>query len=181
MTILPVSAPAVTVAIDGREVRSYEPAVLIDDRVVAPVAPFVTQLADRVVIDGSWIIIERAGRVARVRVDTVDPRRYDVVYVSLAAALRPLGITVHYDPGTRRLTVTTHPAPLVTTPVPSASEPLEPQPHVVFTPTPQASPRPVYTGPPQPRRTPLPAIAPTPLSPYGSKASHGAAFGVRRE
>ncbi len=160
MPILPLAA-AITVLLDGRPVASYEPAYLAAGRAYAPLAPYVTRIADRLEYVGPELVITRGFYSARVRLNRVEPDALDHEYVAIAPVLRALGETVFYDARTRTLRVhTPAPEPAVS---PAPFNPREPQqvPRVVFTPSPIPTPRAQWHGPAFPRRTPLPYPVPT--------------------
>jgi hypothetical protein len=152
-------AAAVTVTFDGRPVAAYHGAYLRGGHVYAPLRPFATRVAFAVWYEGDTLVIARAGREARVRLNPREPSALDDVYVPIADVLRALGARVSY--AQRRLDVQTRYVPL-SSPTPfDATLPSAP-PQTIFTPVPSPTPRPVWTGSPLPRRTPLPVLAPTP-------------------
>jgi hypothetical protein len=127
--------------------------------VYAPLRPFVTAVAYRLWYEGDVLVISRAGREARIRLQPRQPGVLDDVYVPIANVLRALGAHVRY--ASRRLDVQITYVPLVS---PTPFDPTQPSvpPQTIFTPIPSPTPRPVWSGSPIPRRTPLPATAPTP-------------------
>jgi hypothetical protein len=149
----------VTVAINGRPVVAYHRPYLWGGRVYAPLTPFVTNVAFRVWYEGDVLVISRAGREARIRLDPRQPGALDDVYVPIANVLRALGARVTYAP--QRLDVQITYVPL-SSPTPFDATQPSAAPQTIFTPIPSPTPRPVWTGSPIPRRTPLPAAAPTP-------------------
>jgi hypothetical protein len=150
--LFPPSA-AVTVVVDGAVVRSYQPASLRCGRTYAPLDPFVTRLADRIWYDGRTLTIERGARVVRLWFGR-KPR-----VVLLGAVVRGLGGSITY--GDHRVDVQ-FPREPIATPSPFDSAFANTSPRVVFTPEPSPTVRPVWSGPPLPRRTPIPVPAPTP-------------------
>jgi hypothetical protein len=81
-------------------------------------------------------------------------------YVTAGVVLRGLGVAARYDPAGHRLLVTTPlPAPVAS---PTPFNPAVPSvvPSAVFTPPEPATPRPIWTGSPLPRRTALPVPPP---------------------
>lgn len=160
MAILPLAA-TITVLLDGHRIAAYGPAYVVDGRTYAPLAPYVTRMADRVSYDGRVLVLSRGERRAILRLEPVAPDALDRQYVALAPVLRALGVTVRYDGATKTVEVGT--PPLVAVESPAPFDPLAPQvqPHVVFTPAPLPAPPIVWHGPAVPRRTPLPYPIPT--------------------
>ncbi len=143
-------------ALDGRPVAAYVRAQLAGGRVYAPLSLLRT-LVDRLWIEGGAVFVESAGRRARVPLE-VRISNDGAIGVEVAPVLRALGDSVYYWARSRTLEVRTPP------PQPVASaQPLQTTvaPRDVFTPEPRATVRPMWSGSPQPRRTPLPA------PPYG--------------
>jgi hypothetical protein len=129
----------------------------INGRVVAPLRPFITAIADRLWFEGNTLVIVRDGREVRVPVTSRAPDALDHAYLPVASLLRALGASVTYQADRHRVDIRfrSHEAPFA----------LQPQaqvvaPHTVFTPTPPTTPRPTWTGSPLPRRTPLPYATP---------------------
>lgn len=151
MPLFPPGTP-VAVLLDGHPLAAYERAYLADGRVYAPVSPLLTRLADRLWIDGTTLIVERGAR--RVRVPLLGD------YVMIGPVLRAIGAPAQYDPATSRLTVFTPPRSVVNTPTPFDPAAPHAAPTAVFTPLEPATPRPVWSGSPLPRRTPLPRPPP---------------------
>lgn len=168
--IFPLAAAAPVIVVDGRPVRSYVAPYVFRGRVMAPIEPFVTQLAAGIEYSAGELIVRRGDRFAQVAMPQPHPSQYAQTFVPLAAVLRTLGISVRYDARTRRVIIRT-PAPVLALPTPFNPAVPEAAPREVFTPTPAETPRPVVTGEPQPRRTPLPYFspipAPTPRCPRG--------------
>lgn len=149
----------VTVVIDGRRVDASEGARLERGVVVAPLDPFVRDVAERITDDGPGrgYTIERGSRRISVWIaaaaarDDVAPQ---TTFVPLAAIARALGASVEYDARSRTIVIATTPDPLVTmTPFATYSPP--PGPLVTFAPKETPSPAPTVTGIPHPRRTPI--------------------------
>lgn len=133
-------------------------AYIAGNRVYAPVSPLMTRLADRLWVDGNVLVIERDGR--RVRTPLHGG------YVMAGTVLRGLGVPARYEPASHRFIVTTPlPAPVAS---PTPFNPAVPSvaPSAVFTPPEPATPRPIWTGSPLPRRTALPLPPPD----YGTRA-----------
>lgn len=139
--------------VDGRPLPTYFRAYIADGRVFAPLEPVLLRLADRAWVEGSTLVISRDGRVVRVLLPGGD--RGEGAYVAVGPLVRRLGETVVYDRKRRVLEVWT-PGSTVSSPTPfDASAPAAPA-RAVFTPQPVPTPRPIWSGPPLPRRTPLP-------------------------
>ncbi|MBD5634849.1 MAG: copper amine oxidase N-terminal domain-containing protein [Candidatus Eremiobacteraeota bacterium] len=163
-----VSGP-VTVVICGRRVDAALGARLEGGVVVAPLAPFVRDIAEA--IDGNAgrrLVLRRGSHsvalaIGRTEIRTGDSSaRLPVApfldegepVVPLAAIARALGASVDYDAASRTLSIVIEPEPLVTmTPFVRYQAPPEPPP--TFTPKPATTPQPAVTGEPQPRRTPI--------------------------
>jgi hypothetical protein len=153
-----VSEPPVSVVLDGRPLYAAVPARLVAGTVLAPLAPFVCALAQRISIDRGAASITFESRDRRVTMGL--PPEGEAALVPLAAAARALGDLVRYDAASHTLSIQSPaPAPLATlTPFAGYSPPPGPLP--TFTPTPVPTPRPTVTGIPQPRRTPIVLSAP---------------------
>lgn len=157
MAILPPAA--LTLLLDGRPVRSYEPLYLSRGRVLGPVAPFLTRIAEKMDYAGGFAVFVRGDRSVRVRLAAAVPGAWTRTYVALAPLLRGLGERVTLDAAHGVLDVrSSGSAPVRAA---AAFDPRAPQasPRVVFTPTPVPTDRPVWTGTPRPRRTPIPLQA----------------------
>lgn len=157
MAILP--PVALTLLLDGRPVRSYEPLYLARGRVLGPVDPFLTGVADRIAYKGGFAIFTRQGRVVRVRLDVRPPGGLSQTYVALVPVLRGLGEVVRLDPVRGTLDVRTPGRNAVATAGPYDARASQVAPRVVFTPTPVPTERPIWNGTPRPRRTPIPLHA----------------------
>jgi hypothetical protein len=146
--------PIVTVVIDGRPVVASTPALLFGGSVSAPIDPFARLIATRIAVDGERgsITIERDGKRVTFNVPYVRDGR---TRIPLGATARALGDSVSYDAATHVLRIDSPPpAPLATmTPFGGWTPPPGPLP--TFTPNPVATPRPVVSGVPRPRRTPI--------------------------
>ncbi|HVA27031.1 MAG TPA: hypothetical protein VNF68_02560 [Candidatus Baltobacteraceae bacterium] len=146
-----------------------------DGHVYAPVQPYATALADRTWYDGNRLVITRDGRtvyvIVRMRVGELDSD-----YVPLAALVRELGERSAYRHG--ELDIQTAPRAAISYPTPIPNGALI-GPRVVFTPTPVATPRPVWNGPALPRRTPLPYASPLARSACCKRAKVAAAEAAR--
>lgn len=181
-----ISVPPPAIVLNGYTLPSYNPPVIRDGRVLAPVLPYVTAVADSIRYSGNTMEVTRGDRFAEVTFVRVPvPGEFAQTYVPLAPLLRTLGLSVAYDPQRRRVLVTT-PRAVLATPTPFNVAVPQATPRIVFTPEPVATPRPLVTGSPMPRRTPLPALAPyisnsararsaTPRSTPGSKGERSPA------
>jgi hypothetical protein len=162
--------PIVTVLLNGALVVGAQPASLAQGIVVAPLAPYLEDLADRITtdLDGRRITFERGDRRIAVTVDSLEAQngsiartlpiapffRCGLVEVPLAAVARALGASVVYDAAAHVVRIDAPLAPLATaTPAPPGSAPTGP--FVTFPPPQTPAPRPTVTGIPQPRRTPI--------------------------
>ncbi|MFN2527472.1 MAG: hypothetical protein ABR584_01985 [Candidatus Baltobacteraceae bacterium] len=153
--IFPPMAISIVIMLNGSPLRSYNPPYLIHGRIEAPVAPFLTRIADRIGYAGETMIIVRGNASVRILTGRHDPKSLQAVYVPIAGVLRALGTRVNYDPSRRVLDIQTGGKRPVQTMQPyQVASPL-PAPTTVFTPEPVQTPRPVYTGSPHPRRTPI--------------------------
>ena len=171
--VFPPAAP-VTVALDGRRVADYVRAQLAGGRVYAPLS-LLRMLVDRMWIDGGSVFVERAGRRTRLPFAVRFCGNADVTCVEIGPVLRALGDSVYFRAPSRTLEVRTPPARPVASAQPfrGTNVPVRD----VFTPEPQATPRPTWSGSPLPRRTALPALPPErrrakePKSPKASRAA----------
>ena len=140
--------------------RSYTPVYVVRGRVLAPVDPFITAVADGIGYEGAQMIVRRGDRFAQIRVSRPPwPSELRITYVEVAPILRTLGVIVTYDSARRRLFIQTPNGHVVATPTPFNAAVPRAAPTPVFTPTPQVTPRPIFTGSPVPRRTPIPVTA----------------------
>jgi hypothetical protein len=171
-----IGAIVVTVLVDGALVDGSVAARLCGDVVVAPLAPYLGRIANRIVVDpnGERIVFERNGRSVAVRVGSsvissggirrplpIAPYlRAGEPLIPLAAVARALGASVDYDATSRTVNVATIPEPLASlTPDPSYTPPSPPL--TTFTPNPTPAPKVEITGIPKPRRTPIVVTAGT--------------------
>lgn len=154
MPLFPPATP-VTIVVNGHPLASYVRPYVADGRVFAPVDPVLTGLADRLWYDGNVLVIERGARRIGVRLAAAYIGELDTDYVAVGPALRTLGAVVSWEERTHELRVRVAPQAGVATPTPfDAALPSVP-PNEVFTPAPPQTPRPLWTGSPLPRRTPL--------------------------
>ncbi|MGZ3577160.1 MAG: hypothetical protein ACXVA3_18040, partial [Vulcanimicrobiaceae bacterium] len=117
--IFPLAALSLTVVLDGAVVRSYTPVYVVRGRVLAPVDPFVTAVADGIGYDGPQMIVRRGDRFAQVGVRRHPfPADLRITYVEVAPILRTLGEVVTYDAARRTLRIDTPNGRVVATPTP---------------------------------------------------------------
>ncbi len=152
---------ALYVEVNGRVLRSYLAPYVRNGRVVAPLEPYVTSIADSIGYSGPMMIVRRADRFVQILAPPLDPSQLNRTFVVLAPVLRTLGANVRYDAMRRALVVRIQARPLAT---PTPFNPAVPRaaPAIVFTPTPAPTPKPRVVGSPSPRRTPLPVELFTP-------------------
>lgn len=165
-----IPAPPVTVLIDGSPVEGSIAARLRAGVVVAPLEPYLGEIAQRIETgdNGLRIVFERGERSFAVSIGSRVARAGPAVeslpiapylrggdaFIPLAAVARALGACVDYDGATKTVHVSLEPDPLGTlTPLPGWTA--GPGPFQTFAPpaTPEAAPR--FTGVPKPRRTPI--------------------------
>lgn len=154
--IFPPGAVPVAILLGGVPTTSYNHPYVIGGRIRAPIAPYVTRIADRIAAERGVLVASRGALTVRIRSAAVaEPADYGRAYVEVARIFRGLGATVHYDARRHVLDVQLPRQPAVgaQTPVQTA-QPLA-VPRKVFTPEPVVTPRPAYTGTPHPRRTPI--------------------------
>ena len=155
MPLFPPPTP-VTVLVDGRPLAAYERAYVARGRVFAPVSPLLTRVVDRLWFDGQHDGA-RARRAARSRaLPPAAAARLENAYVMVGPVLRELGIAVRYEAAGQRLSVSTPGHGAVASPTPFNPAAPTVAPSAVFTPAEPSTPRPLWTGSPLPRRTPLP-------------------------
>jgi hypothetical protein len=166
--------PAVNVVIDGRLIPSSQPAVIVAGTVTAPVNPYLSGLASSIAVDeergtivfvrgDAFVVVTVGRRLARlgkasVALPLAPFLRDGSPFIPLAAVARGLGAVVSFDDASKTLNIGfpgPHP-PLVTL-APYAAVPGAPAPSP-FRVDPTATPRPTFTGIPQPRRTPIEAV-----------------------
>jgi hypothetical protein len=159
----------VTVLLDGRPIDASVPAELRGGTIVAPLDPFVRRLARLIEFDraSGAIRIAGEGRTAELAIGDRTLRgdtrtamlpiapflRDGQPQIPLAAVARALGASVRYDARSRTLEIVEAPPPELRSPEPEAVPPGPVR--ATFTPQPIATPRPVVTGIPQVRRTPV--------------------------
>lgn len=144
--------------LNGTPMHSYEQPRLKRGHIVAPVVPYLTQVATRINFENDIMVVRRGPFVARIRTGAVSMERLERTFVTIAPIYRALGEHCSYDAAGRSLWVTSlQPEPVRTMEPYNAKAP-QAQPTTLFTPEPVITPRPVFKGPPRPRRTPIPAI-----------------------
>ena len=97
------------------------------------------------------IVTRRTLRV-RVRAPLGEPHGLQAVYIPIVPVLRSLGAKIRFDARRHRLDVRFSAGPAI---LPFSPSVQQTAPAVVFTPEPIVTPRPLYTGSPHPRRTPI--------------------------
>jgi hypothetical protein len=164
------AAHLVTVVIAGRRIDASHAARLRAGVVVAPLVPFVREIAERIDGDGSgrrFVVVRRDHRVTLIlgsrneRVDDVPVRlpiapfaRAGTPYVPLAALARALGGSATYDGPSHTLAIVFVPVPIsAMTPTVNYTPP--PTPFYTFTPKQTPQPQVTVSGIPHPRRTPI--------------------------
>jgi hypothetical protein len=151
---------ALTLLLDGRPIRSYEPIYLTRGRVLGPVDPFLTRVADRIAYAGGFAIFTRGDRDVRIRLMAGPPSNLAQTYVALVPLLRALGERVQWNRANGTLDVDTPAANgsiVARSPYDARAQLVAPR--VVFTPMPVPTDRPTWNGTPRPRRTPIPLRA----------------------
>jgi hypothetical protein len=160
----------VTVVISGRRIDASHAARLRGGVVVAPLIPFVREIAERIDGDGSGrrFVVVRGGHRVTVALGSRDERvddaparlpiapftREGMSYVPLAALVRALGGRAAYDGLTHTLAITFVPVPIsAMTPTVNYTPP--PTPFYTFTPKSTPQPQATISGMPRPRRTPI--------------------------
>jgi hypothetical protein len=150
-------APLVVV-IDGSAIVSSQPPTLDRGVVRVPLDPFMRRLASRIDVDNSTCTVTFAKNGRNVVLSfgarpTRSPYlREGEARIPLAYVARRLGYEVSYDARARVVTVLSPPAEPVASMVPAPGDGAPPS--VIFAPSAPATPRPVVTGVPLPRRTP---------------------------
>lgn len=164
---------ALIVILNGAIVASVPPAQLLFGHVMVPLAPVVTRITQRAVVDGDTVTLVRQGRTCVLRIGSdafvcdgvagtlpvVPFGRDGVAYVPLAEVVRAFGGEVEYDPRSRMVAVDVPPETAVKTPAPFDPSAPSATPTTIFTASPApipATPRPIDAGSPAPRRTAIP-------------------------
>lgn len=141
--------------LNGSPLQSYNHAYLRAGHVEAPVAPYLTRVADRITYAGEVMIIRRGISEVRIRTGSGDPKSLQALYVPVAPILRALGAQVSFDKQAGVLEIHIRASQLIQTMSPYPRDAPGMRPSRVFTPEPVQTPRPLYTGSPHPRRTPI--------------------------
>ena len=142
--------PTVEVRLDGRPILAYHHALLIGNRVMAPVGGFATRIATIVRQTPTELQLRRGDAT----IVLVMPREDGLPRFALAQALRRFGFEVRYDAKHHVLVVHSplHRPIVRATPYHGQTQPVR----EIFTPMPMQTPRPPFHGPMRPRRTPIP-------------------------
>jgi hypothetical protein len=163
---------ALIVIVNGAFVPSSPPVRLLFGHVVAPLAPVIARISDRVSLAGDTVTVARGGRTCVFEVGSpafqcdgvirraaVTPFARDgIVYVPLAAAVRAFGGTIAIDARSATVDVTMPATAPFATPSPFDASAPQATPTRLFTPQPPPpTPRPVESVDPRPRRTAVPA------------------------
>lgn len=164
MTVFPLAA-AVTILLDGRPVQGYTGLFEAGGHIFAPVRPFVTRIADRIWYSGDRLAVQRDGKTVFIRLQQREPDALDGEFIPLRAVMNALGADVQYNEILHEVNIRLPLHPRVESPPPFDASAPQVAPTVVFTPSPEATPRPVWSGSPLPRRTPLPYSSSTPAPP----------------
>lgn len=147
--------------------------MIVAGTVVAPLDPYLTGLAESVRIDaiegtiqfvrGDAIVTVTVGRrqarfgAASVALPIAPYLREGAPFIPLASVARALGAGVAYDRRSRTLTIVPPPEPPLRTPSPYVAVPGAAS-QRPFRVDPTSTPRPSFSGTPQPRRTPIEAV-----------------------
>ncbi|HTV72576.1 MAG TPA: copper amine oxidase N-terminal domain-containing protein [Candidatus Acidoferrales bacterium] len=169
-----LAAVMVKVILDGRLIESLLPAMLVHGTVVAPVDPYLRDIADEIDIDAGRHVVRfvRGEHEVQITLGTrsvcvndvpqtlpVAPYWHDGrVMIPLAAVTRALGEYVAYDAAYQNLSIISSAPMPVATRTPYAAPSWRPSPGPTFTPPARPTPQPTVSGVPQPRRTPIPVL-----------------------
>lgn len=163
---------AVIVLVNGTLVPSAPPARLLFGHVMVPLVPIVTRFTQRASMAGDTIVLARGERTCTLRIGSaamtcggvthvagvVPFAAGGVAFVPLADVARAFGGAVAFDAATGTATVDFGPPAELTTPAPFDPNAPQVAPTNIFTPMPPpATPQPLETGIPHPRRTAIPA------------------------
>ena len=154
--IFPLAAASLTVIINGTPMHAYQSARIEHGRIVAPVLPFITQVADAIGFEGDIMVIRRGSFLARIRTGRLSMDHLQRTFIALVPIYRALGERCTYDRATGSLRVNDMQVQPVRTMEPFDPSAVQVRPTTVFTPEPVITPRPVFWGRPRPRRTPIP-------------------------
>jgi hypothetical protein len=165
-----IGAVLVSVLIDGSLVEGSRSARICDNVVMAPVAPYLRNVADRIEFDEHTgrIVVMRAGRsvslvigsrvlrgkTGAVNLPIAPYLRAGEPLIPLAAVARALGVSVAFDGPSKTISMASAPQPLASM-VPDAAYTPPAEPLETFTPNPTPAPQVVVSGVPKPRRTPI--------------------------
>jgi hypothetical protein len=167
-----LGAIVVSVLLDGRLIEGAQSAVLVRGTVVAPVDPYLRNVAQRIddqtahggpicFVRGSHQVCVTPGtRSARfddgVRTLPLAPyHREGRLIIPLAAIMRALGESVAYDASYQTVSIVSPAAPSIATMTPYAPPSWRPSPGPTFALPVPTTPQPTVSGIPQPRRTPI--------------------------
>lgn len=153
--------------VDGRPFRSYGRAYVQGGRVFIPLAQVILRLADRAWFEDDVVVLQHNERLVRIRIARSNVDALNTMFVPAGPVLRALGDDVSYDAGDAELEIRTR-LRLVALPTPYVQPATPIAPSAVFTPSPPTTPRPMWSGSPSPRRTPLPV---PPRDRYGAVLS----------
>lgn len=151
-----ILASILTILIDGTPVATSHAARIVAGRVMAPLVPVVTRIANTISVHGGTIVIERSGRSVAVALRNGPLCAECVVYVPLAAVVRGLGGSVRFDARAQTLALsfapgalrTPEPYDMLALPHPAATS-------LAWPTAPSSTPAPLVAGVPHPRRTPV--------------------------
>jgi hypothetical protein len=166
-----LAAVLVKVILDGRLIESLLPATLVRGTVVAPVDPYLRDIAREIAVDPArgTVRFVRGEHEVQITLGTRSVCVNDVLQtlpfapylregrlmIPLAAVTRALGEHVTYDAAYQDVTIlSSAPAPVATM-TPYVQPSWTPSPGPTFTPVARATPQPAVDGIPQPRRTPI--------------------------
>lgn len=152
-----ILASLLTILIDGSPLAMSQPPRIVAGRIMAPLVPVMTRIADAISVRGDrTIVFDRGRREVSVLLALRTPCPECDVYVPLAAVVRGLGGAVRYDPHAGSVELSFSP-PELRTPAPyDMLAPPHPAATTLTWPSaPSPTPRPVVVGTPQPRRTPV--------------------------
>jgi hypothetical protein len=154
-------AAALSVLLDGVPLRSYNRPYLKNGRIMVPIEPYVTAIADTLGVENGALIVRRGDRFVQVcSAVTPVPSVYDGVYVPIGPIAQALGVDARFDLHSQTLYVNISRGAVA---LPTPFNPAVPRsaPAPVFTPSPAPMPPLRVTGTPLPRRTPLPVSTPS--------------------
>ncbi len=156
--IFPLAAAALTVILNGTPMHSYEQPRVEKGHIVAPVVPYLTQIATRIKFENDIMVVQRGRFVARIRTGAVSMERLERMFVTIAPIYRALGEHCSYEAASRTLWITSLEVEPIGTMEPFNAKVPRALPTKLFTPEPVITSRPIFKGSPRPRRTPIPVI-----------------------